>query len=480
MTIKQELWDPRPKEQEKALLYRTEELRNVKSSIKNHTITVVLGPRRIGKTSLVKTALNSLQGEGYLPIYVNLWNLQNYSVKSLFSIIRDAAFSTTGALGLSDKLAQFLVRTRDTSKEVSGGIPVLSGSRTTGTQFSEERSLLAALDMLAKEEGKTVVVALDEAQDMSKVKPMNFQKFLAGALDTYSSVKFVLTGSYVGIMKALTSPTKEDPLFQRDLNQIHVKRLSLEAEIGLLVELLKAKEKRIIHDQKELSPDSIPSLLEARFKLMRVSGVLLGTLSAFVTSQIGTIISYGIIKGISERASTNAPSLPIDSIIGEAVQKDMGEVPTPYKDLGARLGFEDALSIILRSGLPDFPIKIVNMIDTDSIGFGELFLLAIEVLKVASVTVCDEVRHFSESALYRSVLLILKDKPMEWGQLKDEAERRLGKTVYDSNLNKALTTLRNLGYVDANDQEPSEEKAVLYYVQDPILLYALQTNQCEL
>ena len=87
--------DPRVKERVKDLYDREKELLAVLRSIEETPITVVLGPRRVGKSSIIKTALNILAGKEkfkeykpkhkYIPIYVDARKLVEEGSFSIYT-----------------------------------------------------------------------------------------------------------------------------------------------------------------------------------------------------------------------------------------------------------------------------------------------------------------------------------------------------------------------------------------------------------
>jgi hypothetical protein len=67
------LFSLNPKETPKELFGREEEIGELTRLIKAKRWIAILGPRMVGKTSLIKAANKKLEGTGIKAVYVNLW-----------------------------------------------------------------------------------------------------------------------------------------------------------------------------------------------------------------------------------------------------------------------------------------------------------------------------------------------------------------------------------------------------------------------
>lgn len=180
------LFDLRPKENQKDLFGRGEELQELEKLVVSEWIAIV-GARMTGKTSLVKTfvAEKSRRGDA-MALYINLLGAKG---------IRD--FVTKLSESLSHKV---------TSREISLKIPfaeVTSSSRLVEGVFSQLRSTK-----------KDVVVVLDEVQELYRVSGQ-FLKMLKMIHDTYPRVRFIFTGSMFGLMRTLLKPKTSSPMYGR-------------------------------------------------------------------------------------------------------------------------------------------------------------------------------------------------------------------------------------------------------------------------
>ena len=162
------LFNLKPKENRKELFGRSRELNELHRLIKSEWI-IILGRRMTGKTSLLKTFLNEVNG-----IYVNLMGIN--SIRGF--IIELIKSIKTIKIELDFKLIKF-------------------------------SWMKIAEDIFSKLEGK--IIGLDEVQEI----PSNyFLKLLKKIWDTYN-VKLIMTGSMMGIIENLLNPKPTSPMYGR-------------------------------------------------------------------------------------------------------------------------------------------------------------------------------------------------------------------------------------------------------------------------
>ena len=157
-----------PKENRDELFDREEELRELHRLTRTEWV-IVLGKRMTGKTSLLKTFLNEVNG-----IYVN----------------------ATGMRSIRELIAELMKHVRDLRISIDLGL-----AKVTWTKIVD--------DVFSKLEGR--IIGLDEVQEL----PSNyFLKILKRVWDTYD-IRFVFTGSMVGVIKNLIEPGPLNPMYGR-------------------------------------------------------------------------------------------------------------------------------------------------------------------------------------------------------------------------------------------------------------------------
>ena len=191
------LFDLAPKESPASLFGRTRELDELTRLLRARRWVVVLGPRMVGKTSLVKAVRHRLHLPG---AYVNLWGV--HSVQGLVE-------GLIAGLNESASLRARLVRALKRLEGVGVG--------PSGLSVSAPRAPLKTawdlLDLLGSEAGDCLVI-LDEVQELSSTSG-RLLRLLGNLFNTHPNVCFVFTGSRVGLSRTLVEPSADSPLYGR-------------------------------------------------------------------------------------------------------------------------------------------------------------------------------------------------------------------------------------------------------------------------
>lgn len=222
----EDLFDPQPKDDPKALYGREKELADLTKHLEEGRWVVLLGPRRIGKTSLAKCAVAKL---GY------------------DSAVVDARQDSD----LAHALVSSLASTKKADASISAGIQLPAHiPLSAGVAYS--RSFFAqTLDHLLNEKRrKRVVVLLDEAQWFKN--PRGVVKLLAHIYDYhYRKATLVITGSAVGVMRSITEPDAKSALFGRAITTMEIGRWSPSVSLGFLEK--GCSEKKLPYDEGQMS-----------------------------------------------------------------------------------------------------------------------------------------------------------------------------------------------------------------------------------
>lgn len=162
--------------------------------------------RRMGKTEfLLEDLLPIAKNQGKLVAYTNLWeNKKDPQSAVVHSIIR--ALDILGADGLLGKLSRPVKSVKLTAKTplVEAGFEV---SRETQHRYN---SVLAEVLDRFDSSGKTLLLALDEAQVLAEAQHSDFSHALRAALDCRkSTIKVVFSGSSESTLrKMFTRPSE--------------------------------------------------------------------------------------------------------------------------------------------------------------------------------------------------------------------------------------------------------------------------------
>ncbi len=189
------------------------------------------GLRRTGKTSLMRVALNEV---GYPYIYLDVRFTGRPRQADLIELIRH---------GLEDFLTRnkpIIDRVRDALSRIrwvriGGASPIHVEIKLGEFRRLSIGELLNAINDLGTELGNPVIIAIDEAQELSRVTWIDFNALLAYSYDNLKYVKFLISGSEVGVLdKFLRVNDPEAPLFGRYIHFISTRRLSPDESLDFL------------------------------------------------------------------------------------------------------------------------------------------------------------------------------------------------------------------------------------------------------
>lgn len=217
------LFDPRPKDNRRDLYDAETELKSLLSAIKKGTpLLNIVGLRRTGKTSLLLTAL-SLVPNPHIILDLRVLAAKPYATKK--DLIEEVQHSLNAFykthLSMGRKLFNWLKRVQGVGVS-HVGISINWG----GKEPADIASLFDELNAWAKQDGKRMIVAFDEAQELKKVAGIDVAKLIAHVYDYCRNITVILTGSAIGLLyEFLATHDPEAPLYGRHLTEIQLRRL---------------------------------------------------------------------------------------------------------------------------------------------------------------------------------------------------------------------------------------------------------------
>ncbi len=213
------LFSPYPKTKREDLFDRESELKELEDAInRGERLILLLGMRRLGKSSLLNVVLNELPNPS-VKIDVRK-TYAEYSSVNRYIIGKALLSSLSGKKKLVEEVRAFLSKVKGLS---------VSGLRfeITSKDFSITE-LLEALNEYGEEKGR-VIIAFDEAQYLRFGGATRYDGILAYAVDNLENLTFILTGSEVGLLfDFLKFDNPEAPLFGRYHHDIILERFSKE------------------------------------------------------------------------------------------------------------------------------------------------------------------------------------------------------------------------------------------------------------
>jgi len=182
------LFDIRPKERKEELFGRNDEMKNLLKAMKNEPITLLMGIRRIGKTSLLKVCLNELGSYVYFDL--RRLEFEGFSRQSFYNL-------------LSDSMSRLLPRERVKSylKNIEG-LSILGNQISFNLQKGPDMiKIFQRFDDWAGGRGERMALAFDEAQLLRYYRgKLDFESLFAYVYDNLHSTSIVLTGSEAGLL----------------------------------------------------------------------------------------------------------------------------------------------------------------------------------------------------------------------------------------------------------------------------------------
>jgi AAA+ ATPase superfamily predicted ATPase len=194
------LFSLNPKESPSQLFGREQEIDEFTRLVQAGRWVAMLGPRMVGKTSLIKASNMKLEKAGIRAIYVNLWGTKG--TQGLLGAMAEA-------INNERTLVQKIEETAQEIEEISFGPSGISVS-ISKKPMTTMRDLLASIGR----QNRRIVIELDEIQELSAISG-HLLKLLAYIFNTYSNLVFVFTGSMFGLTKTLLEPSSTSPLYGR-------------------------------------------------------------------------------------------------------------------------------------------------------------------------------------------------------------------------------------------------------------------------
>jgi uncharacterized protein len=205
-----------------ALIGRVEDVQSVAGSLLGAINVVLAGPRRLGKTSVARAALDVCRREGAYTVAIDLFKQPDAA--------QLAETISLGALANRPKLHQLLARAREAPararqaaalaatvrlKQELGDAVELALSPTFAEQ-DPERALRDALELLqriAAADDRRLILFLDEFQELASPRkpygdPDVITRLLRGVLQDSPAVTVLFAGSIEHVMRDLFGPSE--------------------------------------------------------------------------------------------------------------------------------------------------------------------------------------------------------------------------------------------------------------------------------
>ncbi|NJE13856.1 ATP-binding protein [Thermococcus sp. LS2] len=250
------MFSTRPIRNEKDLFGKRhkEAVKRLNKTVREGDFAAILGPRRVGKTSVINVFLNKY-GSKYKYLYYDL----------AFGMGREAI----SYMELTPVMSNISEEELDYSATLNLGLVKMDIKPRGVVEF--QNAFLNLLRCLNKK-GERVIIIFDEAQVLPRFAPLNMLGMLQTISDGFENVTVVLSGSMPGLLERILNPSEDKPFFARYVERIHIFRWELEESVEYLKKGLgkrKYTEDELVEAATELS--NVPGFL-AYYGKLRVNG----------------------------------------------------------------------------------------------------------------------------------------------------------------------------------------------------------------
>ena len=245
----------RPVEGE-AFIDRPLEIARLKGNFEYGTNAIVISPRRMGKTSLVRKVAGQTQTESIRIAFIDAFHCRNEDefLKAYATAVIKA--SSCGLDESAQKITRFLPRlapriTLGTDPLTDFGIEFEIGR--LGQNVDE---ILALPQRIAEENGIRIIVCIDEFQQIAGFEDsLVFEKRLRGVWQHLQDVSFCLTGCRPHVMNTIFQ--RQDHPFYRFADMIYLSNIPKADWVSFVCDRFAAGGKSITRELAERLVDSV-------------------------------------------------------------------------------------------------------------------------------------------------------------------------------------------------------------------------------
>ncbi|MGH9847338.1 MAG: ATP-binding protein, partial [Blastocatellia bacterium] len=190
------------------LVNRQEEVQRVKTSIRQGGKLFVIGPRRFGKTSILRAAREELETE---KIGILMLNVQGYtSIEELVRGVVAGAATLSGNLSAGIKAVKkfFGVFNPSVTINPDGTVTASLGLKTPEGKEQQAPLFIDALDRmekLAENSGKRIGLVLDEFQHLLKLGGEGVEGQLRASVQMHQHLGYIFAGSQTSLITDIVS-----------------------------------------------------------------------------------------------------------------------------------------------------------------------------------------------------------------------------------------------------------------------------------
>ena len=193
---------------------RIEETKRIKLDFENGINVILISPRRMGKTSLIKKVISEMDSPEIKVVYIDIYDCR--SEYDFYNRFAETMMKSTGNQleQVRENIKRFLVRVSPKlsfSPEPNSEFSVSLG--ITPKDYSPEE-ILDLPERIAKEQGIRIVVCIDEFQQIGEfADSLTVQKRLRGVWQHHQHVSYCFFGSKKHLMENIFQ-SRRMPFYQ--------------------------------------------------------------------------------------------------------------------------------------------------------------------------------------------------------------------------------------------------------------------------
>jgi len=237
---------------------RESETKRLVSNFQNKVNTVLISPRRWGKSSLVKKACDLVANEKTIVIQLDAFGIRD--PKDFYTLLTTEVIKNTSGKVETwlENIRKFISRL---SPKVSFGADPLSTFELTFNLESIEKNYRELLDLpekIAEEKKVHLIICIDEFQNTAEFTEAKlFHKRLRTAWQNHQSVTYCLYGSKKHMMSTLFE--KQSMPFYKFGETINLEKISEKHWVAFITERFQSTGKKISTEQAEIITQTVKS-----------------------------------------------------------------------------------------------------------------------------------------------------------------------------------------------------------------------------
>lgn len=218
---------------------REQELKDIVSFLTNGSNVTLISPRRYGKTGLIFRTFETLKDKRHVCIYADIFSAQ--CLDDFLKILSEAVVAAMPSDSLIKKFFTALKNVRPLlSYDPITGSPQITFSFLAG---SEKTTTLKSIFDFLEKQGKKIVFAIDEFQQIREFAETNVEAQLRTYIQQLHHVKFIFCGSKKHLMADMFTNAKKP--FYESARTVYIDKIAPEKYKAFIKNLFKKAGKSI-------------------------------------------------------------------------------------------------------------------------------------------------------------------------------------------------------------------------------------------